>query len=48
MMNSLLDSTSRETMLETVSSFDRGVAFLIRHKKLLLVRAGLGQQQARG
>jgi uncharacterized protein involved in exopolysaccharide biosynthesis len=42
MVSSLLDARSREPMLETVSSFDRGVAFLMRHKILLLVLAVLG------
>jgi uncharacterized protein involved in exopolysaccharide biosynthesis len=42
MVSSLLDAKPPETVLETVSDFDRGIAFLIRHKILLLVLATLG------
>lgn len=42
MVISLSGAKPPETMLETVSSFDLGVAFLIRHRVLLLVLAGLG------
>jgi uncharacterized protein involved in exopolysaccharide biosynthesis len=42
MVSSLSVAKPPETMPETLSSFDLGVAFLIRHKVLLLVLAVLG------